>query len=149
MHDSLERIGDLFRQRRDAALRRFGAARQRQSAAAVSLESVQALGREYRAQLADEAGVGMSAARLKLWHQFLGGITRGEHQQAATVQTFAAHTAAAEQHFHAARVKSEAIATLRERRDVREVVAEGRREQRENDQFAARAHRLPGAGEAG
>ena len=143
MNDSLERVNELFRQRSDAALERFGAARQKQSTAAASLERVQSLGREYRAQLAEEASDGMTTLRLKQWQHFLGGIGRGERQQDALLQAFAQHTAAAEQQFHAARAKAEAIAVLRERRTLRESVEAVRREQRLNDEFAARV-RLPG-----
>ena len=146
MSDQLERVNDLFRARSDAALRRFGSAREKQTQAAASLERVQALGREYRAQLADEATVGMTSLRLKQWQQFLGGIVRGERQQNATLATFAAHTVIAEQQFQTARAKTEAIAALRERRDAREVSAENRREQRKSDEFAARSRLTDGTG---
>ena len=139
MSDQLERVNDLFRSRSDAALRRFGTAREKQTQAAASLERVQALGREYRAQLADEATVGMTSLRLKQWQQFLGGIVRGERQQNATLSAFTQHTIIAERQFHAARVRTEAIAALRDRRDARELMAENRREQRLSDEFAARS----------
>ena len=140
-NESLERINDLFRQRSDAALKNFGAAREKQSKAADSLAQVQSLGREYRAQLADEATQGMTSLRLKQWQTFLTGIGKGEHQQNATLNAFTAHAAAAEQQFHAARAKTEAIAAVRERRSMRETIVANRIEQRLSDEFAARAKR--------
>lgn len=141
MSDPLQRVTELYARREQEALQRLGEARQRERKAEADLEHIRELGLDYRRTLGEHGRVGITAATLKHWRGFIGQLDHGAGRQQEAVQRVRQQTSHVEGHWRRARLDAAAMATVQQRRERQGEARARRGEQRQQDEFAARAAR--------
>ncbi|MFZ4480947.1 MAG: flagellar export protein FliJ [Rhodoferax sp.] len=129
---------ELAQSKTDAATRRLGQLQGAHTSAAQKLDLLQQYRQEYLDQLQAHLQDGVSAAHLRNYQQFIGTLdTAIEQQRALTTQadTRLAHGRTDWQH---TKRRQSSFDTLAERVHHEELTLLNRREQRDNDEHAAR-----------
>jgi flagellar FliJ protein len=141
-HTQLKTLIDLAQAELDEATRRLGMVQQQRNEAQRQLDALTHYRDEYRRQLASDAQGGMSAGHWRNFHQFIDTLDVAMNQQRNTIAGSDKRIALARTEWQQKKQKFDSYETLLERAKQRENVRLGRVEQRESDEFAAKAARL-------
>jgi flagellar FliJ protein len=135
----LEMLQSLAEERNDDALRRLGASLAAARSAEEQLRLLEAYRAEYRERLARAVSYGLSATEYLNFRLFLVRLDEAIAAQANVVAAQHASVAAGRRHVAATHREVKSYDTLNARREERQRVAEGRREQKLADELATRA----------
>jgi flagellar protein FliJ len=91
---------------------------------------------DYRAQLGATAAQGMDGERMRNFHRFIGNVTQAIVQQEKDVERCKASTQRAEAAWLEAQRGLQSFRALAERDASRARLVEGRKQQKQNDEFS-------------
>lgn len=137
---SLQPLLEIMQERSDEATRRLGqliAAEQNQKSRLQLLENYRA---EYAQKMNDAVQAGISPLLLNNYREFLGRIDEALAQQRETLARSENDTRNGQEQWRQQNRQLKAIDTLAQRHDARERHAEGRRDQKTQDEFSARKY---------
>lgn len=137
---SLQPLLEIMQERSDEATRRLGqliAAEQNQKNRLQLLENYRA---EYAQKMNDAVQAGISPLLLNNYREFLGRIDEALAQQRETLARSENDTRNGQEQWRQQNRQLKAIDTLAQRHDARERHAEGRRDQKTQDEFSARKY---------
>lgn len=136
-----EILRDLAQESMQKAFASVGQAVAAENAAKQQLETLTQYRYDYleRLQASMQSGVRSSVASNA--QKFIDNIDMAIARQGHQLQTLAQHVAKERERWMAERRKVESMSALLERNDKKQAVIQGRREQKSNDEFAARAFR--------
>lgn len=135
---SLQTVLDLMQIRADEATRNLARLIANEKDAKAKLEMLQNYRDEYAARFREAAQQGLSQREWHNFQQFLNRLDEAIDQQRKTVATQIRNTAAGQLHWQQQRKKLKAFDTLSERHIASENAKEMKREQKLQDEFAAR-----------
>jgi flagellar FliJ protein len=138
---TLKTVREVAQRRLDTATRELRRLADRRAEAQTKLDQLEGFRREYEAQLQQALVRGLEADRLRDYQQFLVKLARAIEAQGAEL---ARCTQAWEEQHRAwleLRSREQAFGVLEERHELSEAVREGRREQKQQDEFALTSHR--------
>ncbi|HXC39949.1 MAG TPA: flagellar export protein FliJ [Burkholderiales bacterium] len=138
--DPAQTLVDLSKSREEDALRRFSALLRQCGSAEDKLALLERYRREYADRLAGQGRAGITTLTLENFKQFMtnleGAVQQQQNQAERSRQALDDGLAALEQ----ARRRSKIFEMLVEKRRSAAKIREGRRQQAQEDEFAARAH---------
>lgn len=132
------RLKELAEERRDRMAQRLAEAAARRDAARQKLELLVDYRRDYDARLAQSAGAGIDAAKLRSYRSFLANLEQAIAQQADVLAAAQQHVAAAEAEWRVEQRQVDSFRVLDERRAASAVRAAARTEQKLIDEIATR-----------
>lgn len=135
---SLQPLLEIMQTRADEATRRLGQLIAEEQNAKSRLQLLEQYRAEYAGRFAEAAGRGLSPLAWRNFQDFIGRIDEAITQQRSVVSNSERNTSNGQAHWQAQNKKLKAIDTLSERHDARERYREGKVEQKEQDEFAAR-----------
>ena len=135
---SLQTVLDLMQSRADEATRNLARLIANERDAKTKLEMLQQYRDEYAARFREAAQNGLAQREWHNFQQFLNRLDDAIDAQNKTVATQIRHTAAGQAQWQQQRKKLMAIDTLSERHFAKENAREMKREQKIQDEFAAR-----------
>lgn len=136
--DQLHLLEGLADERNEAALRSLAATRQGLAAARAQLDLLVHYGEDYHARLGHEVAGGMQSDLLRNYRGFMSSVAQAVVQQKAEVARREEACAIAEKAWREAQRQVESYRTLTQREQVRLRGLEERRQQKADDEHAAR-----------
>ena len=136
---SLQTVLDLMQTRADEATRNLAQLIANERDAKAKLEMLQQYRDEYAARFRESAQKGLSQREWHNYQQFLNRLDEAIDVQRKTVATQIRHTEAGQVQWQQQRKKLMAIDTLSDRHFANENALEMKREQKMQDEFAARS----------
>ena len=136
---SLQTVLDLMQTRADEATRNLAQLIANERDAKAKLEMLQQYRDEYAARFRESAQKGLSQREWHNYEQFLNRLDEAIDVQRKTVATQIRHTEAGQVQWQQQRKKLMAIDTLSDRHFANENALEMKREQKMQDEFAARS----------
>lgn len=140
---TLQPLLDIMQERSDEATRRLGqliAAEQNQKSRLQLLENYRA---EYAQKMHDAVQAGVSLLVLNNYRDFLGRIDEAIEQQRQAVNKSEHDTRTGQENWRQQNRQLKALDTLAQRHDARERHAEGKRDQKTQDEFSSRKYSKP------
>lgn len=134
----LQTLLDLARDRSDAAAKNLSILKARWAEAEDRLQQLLGYAEEYRRRLHRSAQTGMSASVMRDFQHFLGKLDLAVSQQRAEVGRCQAQWEEGQREWVRQKNKLNAYDTLSKRHQQKEMMAEARAEQREQDEYARR-----------
>ncbi len=131
---------ELAQRRLDAATAELQQLAARRQEAESKLAQLRGFLHEYRASLEEGLVTGMELDRVRDFHAFLAKIERAIGLQSAEVERARATWESANERWLALRRDEQALSVLRQRHAAAETLREARRDQKRQDEFAARRH---------
>jgi len=138
----LQTLLNLARQKVDDAARKLGELTNAQSSASSKLEMLIEYRAEYMAQLDILMQGGISSSAWRNFQSFIGTLDGAIAQQQALVDHAAQMVTAGKDEWRNHKRRQTSYATLTERLHAEEALRQNKKEQRANDEFAARSFRL-------
>lgn len=135
---SLQTVLDLMRNRNDEATRRLAGLLAIERDATKKLELLSHYRDEYTARFRQAARDGLGQPEWRNYQEFLGRLDEAIEQQQHNVRLQQTHTAAGQADWQRQRTRLKAFDALSERHRANEARLELRREQKTQDEFAAR-----------
>lgn len=135
---SLQPLLEIMRERSDEATRKLGqliAAEHNQKSRLSLLEGYRS---EYAEKMQTAIQNGVSPMLLNNYREFLGRIDEAISQQRQMVEKSEQETRSGQEHWRQQNRQMKAIDTLAQRHDAREQHAEGKRDQKNQDEFSTR-----------
>lgn len=142
---ALQIVLDLMQTRADEATRKLARLIANERDARNKLDLLLGYRDEYAARFQQAAQNGLSPGEWRNFRDFLGRLDEAVAVQRQTVAAQAQNTLAGQQHWQQQRRKLKAFDTLSERHETREAYREQKREQKTQDDYAARPKELPPA----
>lgn len=140
---SLQPLLELMQTRADEATRRLGQLIAAEQSAKSRLQLLEQYREEYNQRFREAVQNGLSPQAWQNYQDFIARIDEAIRQQGNVVSGAERHTAAGQAHWRQQNTKLKAIDTLSQRHHSAEVRAEGRREQKLQDEFSSRRYALP------
>lgn len=137
----LNMLAELAQNDTDAATRELGRLQGLRTQAEQQLAALTQYREEYRARMQAIAQEGMSATRWQDFSQFLASLDTAIRQQTEALARAEADLLAGRANWQSNKRRQNSFDTLLARADAREQVVAARREQRANDEYAARLAR--------
>ncbi|WP_371324749.1 flagellar export protein FliJ [Dechloromonas sp. ZY10] len=137
---TLQPLLDIMQERSDEATRRLGqliAAEQNQKSRLQLLENYRA---EYAQKMHDAVQIGISPQVLNNYRDFLGRIDEAIEQQRQAVARSESDTRTGQENWRQQNRQLKALDTLAQRHEARERHAEGKRDQKTQDEFSSRKY---------
>jgi len=138
---SLQPLLGLMQTRTDEATRRLGKLIAEERSAQSRLELLEQYREEYSQRFRESSQNGMSPLAWRNFQDFMARIDEAIGQQRGIVATSRENTAAGQAHWQAQNTRLKAIDTLSDRHQASERYREGKLEQKQQDEFAARSQR--------
>lgn len=142
-HSPLTTLADLAQNDTDAAARELGRLQGLRTQAAQQLDALTQYRQEYRARMQAMAAEGMTSSRWHDFSRFLDSLDHAIRQQTAALDKAEANLLAGRANWQQQKRRQNSFDTLITRAEVREQQVAARREQRANDEYAARIARMP------
>jgi flagellar FliJ protein len=137
----LQSLLDHAIHRQEAAERLLRILRKREADALTQWEALRTYQAEYQRQYGVKGGDGLPIHLLRDYHGFLGKMEEAVKHQELAVEQARANLKRGQEQWEELRRKVKAYQTMADRHLARERLKEERREQRDMDEFAGRAHR--------
>lgn len=137
---ALQTVLDLMQTRTDDATRRLAQLISMEKDARSKFEMLQQYRDEYASRFRQAAQNGIGQREWRNYQEFLNRLDEAVAQQGLTVGLQERHTAAGQAQWQQQRTKLKAFDTLSQRHEASELALELRREQKIQDEFAARYH---------
>ncbi len=138
----LQSLLDHSIHRMEAAERLLRILKHKEGEAQAQLDALRGYRNDYEKQFANRSGQGMPIHLLRDYHGFLGKMEQAVQHQEVIVEQARARLQKGQEQWAELRRKVKAYETMAARHEARELLKEGRRDQRNMDEFASRAHRL-------
>ncbi|MBI5331690.1 MAG: flagellar export protein FliJ [Betaproteobacteria bacterium] len=138
---ALQSLLDHALHRLEAAERLLRNLKRKEEEALVQLEALRAYHREYERQFARRGEQGMAIHLLRDYHGFLAKMEQAVRHQELIVDQTRANLKRGQEQWAEQRRKVKAYEAMAARHAARELLKEERRDQRNMDEFANRAHR--------
>ena len=136
----LQTVADLMQTRADDAAVALGKLLAQEKDARARLQLLEDYRAEYLSRFQQAAAQGLSAAQWANYQEFIGRIDEAIGQQRRVVETSSGQTQAGQQHWLKQRNKAQAFDTLAQQHEAEQRYQEGRKEQKQGDEFSARKH---------
>lgn len=136
----LQTVADLMQTRADDAAAALGRLLAQEQDARSRLKLLEDYRAEYLARFQDAAARGLSPSQWANYQEFIGRLDEAIVQQGRVVEASQGRTHAGQQHWLQQRNKAQAFDTLAQQHDAEQRYLEGRKEQKQGDEFAARKH---------
>ena len=136
----LQTVTDLMHMRADDAAVALGKLLAQENDARSRLKLLEDYRAEYLGRFQQAAAQGLSAAQWANYQDFIGRLDEAINQQKRAVDMSAGRTQAGQQHWLKQRNKAQAFDTLAQQHEAEQRYQEGRKEQKQGDEFAARKH---------
>ena len=142
-HSPLNTLAGLAQDSTDKAARELGRLQGLRTQAEQQLNALTDYRHEYRARMQAMAAEGMSSSRWQDFSRFLDSLDHAIRQQTGALAKAEADLLAGRANWQQQKRRQNSFDTLIARAEVREQQVATRREQRANDEFAARIARQP------
>jgi flagellar FliJ protein len=143
----LNTLADLAQDSTDKAARELGRLQGLRTQAEQQLNALTQYRHEYRARMQAIAAEGMTSSRWHDFSRFLDSLDHAIRQQNATLAKAEADLLAGRANWQQQKRRLNSFDTLIARAETREQQISSRREQRANDEYAARIARQPASGQ--
>ncbi|KWR79444.1 flagellar export protein FliJ [Cupriavidus sp. IDO] len=140
-HSPLNTLADLAQSDTDAAARELGRLQGLRTQAELQLNQLTQYRQEYRTRMQVVAAEGMTSSRWHDFSRFLDSLDHAIRQQTTALAKAEADLLAGRNHWQHQKRRVNSFDTLIARADAREEQVAARREQRANDEYAARLAR--------
>lgn len=140
---SLQPLLELMQTRTDEATRRLGQLIAAEQSAKSRLQLLEQYREEYNQRFREATQGGMSPQAWRNFQDFMSRIDEAIAQQTRVVETAENHTASGQQQWREQNRKLKAIDTLSLRHQAAAIRAEGRQEQKQQDEYSNRRYALP------
>ncbi|CAJ97154.1 Flagellar FliJ protein [compost metagenome] len=137
-HSPLNTLADLAQNDTDAAARELGRLQGLRTQAEQQLNQLTEYRHEYRARMQVVAAEGMTSSRWQDFSRFLDSLDHAIRQQGAALAKAEADLLAGRNHWQHQKRRLNSFDTLIARAEAKEDQVAARREQRANDEYAAR-----------
>ncbi|WP_322104898.1 flagellar export protein FliJ [Paraburkholderia sp. J41] len=141
-HSALQTLIGLARDDVDAATQKLGRVQREQSEVEKQLQSLIAYRDEYHTRFTEAARTGMPAGNVRNFQAFIDTLDAAIEQQRRILEQATARVEAARPEWQRTQQKLGSYEVLQKRQDDVEARKEARRDQRDADEFAARARRM-------
>jgi flagellar FliJ protein len=145
-HNPLNTLADLAQDSTDKAARELGRLQGLRTQAEQQLNALTQYRQEYRARMQAIAAEGMSSSRWHDFSRFLDSLDHAIRQQSTALAKAEADLLAGRANWQQEKRRQNSFDTLIARAETREQQVSARREQRANDEYAARIARQPATG---
>ena len=145
-HNPLNTLADLAQDDTDKAARELGRLQGLRTQAEQQLNALTQYRQEYRVRMQAIAAEGMSSSRWHDFSRFLDSLDHAIRQQTNALAKAEADLLAGRANWQQQKRLQNSFDTLITRAETREQQVSARREQRANDEYAARIARQPAAG---
>lgn len=135
---NLQPLLEITQERTDESSRRLGQLIAAEQSAKSRLQLLEQYREEYAQRLRDAAGQGLTPLALRNYQDFLARIDEAIEQQRQAVGRTERETAAGQTEWREQNKRLQALGTLSQRHHQRELYREGRQDQKQQDEFAAR-----------
>ena len=136
--DRMKPVVEVAESRERKAARRFAEQQRLVEVERQRLSDLQRFRTEYLRGMQEQGAVGLTAARLRQWQQFMNGLDRAIEQQRQQIQAAESQLEERRQQWFQARGKHQALGKVVERYRAEEERAQAKQEQKETDDFAQR-----------
>lgn len=136
----LQTVADLMQSRADDAAVELGKLLAREKDARARLQLLEDYRADYLGRFQQAAAQGLSAKQWANYQEFIARIDEAIGVQRRVVETSSGQTQAGQQHWLKQRNKAQAFDTLAQQHEAEQRYQEGRKEQKQGDEFAARKH---------
>ncbi|MFJ5381917.1 flagellar export protein FliJ [Cupriavidus sp. CER94] len=140
-------LADIAQDNTDKATRELGRLQGLRTQALQQLHALTEYRHEYRARMQVIAAEGMTSSRWQDFSRFLDSLDHAIRQQTAALDKAEADLLAGRANWQQQKRRQNSFDTLITRAEVREQQIATRREQRANDEYAARIARQPASGQ--
>ncbi|MGO4762586.1 flagellar export protein FliJ [Cupriavidus sp. 2KB_3] len=146
-HTPLNTLADLAQDNTDKAARELGRLQGLRTQAEQQLLALTEYRHEYRTRMQAIAAEGMTSGRWQDFSRFLDSLDHAIRQQTGALAKAEADLLAGRANWQQQKRRQNSYDTLITRAEVREQQVSARREQRANDEYAARIARQPASGQ--
>lgn len=146
-HTPLNTLADLAQDNTDKAARELGRLQGLRTQAEQQLNALTEYRHEYRTRMQAIAAEGMTSGRWHDFSRFLDSLDHAIRQQTGALAKAEADLLAGRANWQQQKRRQNSFDTLITRAEVREQQVTARREQRANDEYAARIARQPASGQ--
>jgi flagellar FliJ protein len=136
----LQNLLDLAQSRADASARQLGQAFSREQAEEQKLQMLLGYRQDYQRRFEQSTASGLTPASWHNYQEFMKKLDLAVEQQREIVAQWHRRSAASQQDWEAQQRQVKSFGTLSRRHDDAEARREGKREQRESDDFAAKIY---------
>jgi flagellar FliJ protein len=145
-HNPLNTLADLAQDSTDKAARELGRLQGLRTQAEQQLSALTQYRQEYRTRMQAIAAEGMTSSRWHDFSRFLDSLDHAIRQQTTALAKAEADLLAGRANWQQQKRRQNSFDTLISRAESREQQISARREQRANDEYAARIARQPASG---